>query len=154
VAATTPDALTWSRVAARLAPARNYWLGTTRPDGSPHAAPVWGVVHGEVLYLYTEVDTVKARNLRADPRTVVHLESGDDVLIVNGTLGEVADPDELAAVLPAFATKYDDPDDRQYLPVGPPREAVLRLTPESALSWDLARFETSQQRWSARSGDD
>ena len=35
----------WAEVATRLAPARNYWLGTTTAGGAPHAAPVWGVDH-------------------------------------------------------------------------------------------------------------
>ena len=145
---TTP-ALSWSAIAERLAPERNYWVGTTRADGAPHAAPVWGVVHDEALYVYTEVDTVKARNLHRDPRAVVHLESGDEVLIVNGTFHEVADADQLAVLLRAFAAKYVEPDDQQYLPVGPPREVVLRLAPRTALTWDLGEFDTSQQRWSA-----
>lgn len=34
------------------------------------------------LYLYSERRTVKARSLAADPRLVVHLESGEDVLTV------------------------------------------------------------------------
>ena len=75
------NALTWTEVARRLAGARTYWLGTTMPSGAPHAAPVWGAVAGETLYLYSERSTVKARNLAADPRAVVHLESGEDVLI-------------------------------------------------------------------------
>ena len=79
------DTLSWAEVAARLAPARNYWLCTVMPSGAPHAAPVWGVVTGGTLYLYSERRTVKARNLAADPRVVVHLESGEDVLIVRGT---------------------------------------------------------------------
>ena len=74
----------WPEAAARLAASRNYWLGTTMPSGAPHAAPVWGVVAGQTLYLYSERSTVKARNIAADPRVVVHLESGDDVLIVPG----------------------------------------------------------------------
>jgi len=37
---------------------------------------VWGVVIEDTLYLYGERRTVKARNLAADPRLVVHLESG------------------------------------------------------------------------------
>ncbi len=41
--------------------------------GAPHAAPVWGVVTGGTLYLYSERRTRKARNLAADPRVVVHL---------------------------------------------------------------------------------
>jgi hypothetical protein len=67
--------LSWPEVAARLAAARTYWLCTTMPSGAPHAAPVWGVVIGPTLYLYSERRTVKARNLAADPRVVVHLES-------------------------------------------------------------------------------
>lgn len=69
----------------RLETARSYWLCTTTPDGAPHAAPVWGVVINRVLYLYSERRTIKARNLAADPRVVVHLESADDVVIVRGT---------------------------------------------------------------------
>ena len=74
--------MTWTEVAGRLAAARTYWLGSTTASGAPHAAPVWGVVTGETLYLYSERSTVKARNLAADPRVVVHLESGEDVLIM------------------------------------------------------------------------
>jgi PPOX class probable F420-dependent enzyme len=143
------SALTWAAVADRLAPARNYWVGTTGRDGAPHAAPVWGVVVGEVLYFYTETGTAKARNLAADPRVVVHLESGDDVLIVRGTASERVDPALLSEVLAAFVPKYTEPDDLQYLPVGPPGEVVLAVLPTSALSWSLGDYESSQQRWSA-----
>jgi hypothetical protein len=62
-----PDStLSWPEVAARPAAAGNYWLCTTMPSGAPHAAPVWGVVTGQVLYLSSERRTVKARNLAAD----------------------------------------------------------------------------------------
>lgn len=49
--------MTWAEVAGRLAAARNYWAGSTTGSGAPHAAPVWGAVSGEVLYLYTERST-------------------------------------------------------------------------------------------------
>ena len=45
--------MTWAEVAGRLAAARTYWLGSTTASGAPHAAPVWGVVTGETLYLYS-----------------------------------------------------------------------------------------------------
>ena len=54
------DFLSWPEVAARLAAARTYWLCTTTPSGAAHAAPVWGVVTGQVLYLYSERRIVKA----------------------------------------------------------------------------------------------
>lgn len=37
---------------------RNYWLCTTTPAGAPHAAPVWGVVTGGTLYLYSELSQI------------------------------------------------------------------------------------------------
>src|SRR5690242_18157462 len=102
----TDSALTWSQVAVQLAPWRSYWLGTTTPSGAPHAAPVWGAVLGEVFYFFSERSTVKARNVAADPRVIVHLESGEEVLIVGGVADDVGGPADLPAVVAAFAAKY------------------------------------------------
>src|SRR5262252_3893096 len=63
----------WPEAAARLAASRNYWLGTTMPSGAPHAAPVWGVVTGQALYLYSERRTVKARTPAQVPEVVAAL---------------------------------------------------------------------------------
>ena len=141
--------MAWSAVAERLAPARNYWVGTTGRDGAPHASPVWGVLVDQTLFFYTEPGTAKARNLAADPRLVVHLESGDDVLIVRGTAEATTDPVLLAPVLAAFAAKYAAPDDLQYLPGGPPAEIVYAVRPRAALAWALGDYDDSQQRWAA-----
>src|SRR6516164_4490961 len=136
----------WPEVAARLAASRNYWLGTTMPSGTPHAAPVWGVVAGRTLYLYSERSTVKARNIAADPRVVVHLESGDDVVIVRGTAEDLGVP----AQVPALAAKYTAPGDRQYLPdADPDFDVVYAIRPRSAMVWRLADYAASQRRWSA-----
>ena len=35
--------LRWNWAAERLEQARNYWVSTSRPDGRPHAMPVWGI---------------------------------------------------------------------------------------------------------------
>src|SRR5882757_6068694 len=95
--------MTWTEVADRLAEARTYWLGTTTPSGAPHTAPVWGVVTGETLYLYSERSTVKARNIAADPRVVVHLESGEDVVIVRGAAEDLGAPSLVPSVVAALA---------------------------------------------------
>src|ERR1700760_4217151 len=101
-----PDTdLTWTDVAGRLAAARTYWLGTTTPSGGPHAGPGLGAVVDQVLYLYSERRTVKARNLAADPRVVVHLESGEDVLIVRGTATDVGPPAAVPSVVTALAAQ-------------------------------------------------
>jgi PPOX class probable F420-dependent enzyme len=143
------DTLTWPEVSALLAAPRNYWLGTTTPSGAPHAAPVWGVVAGGTLYVCSERKAVKARNIAADPRVVVHLESGDDVVIVRGTAEDLGVPAQVPSVMPAFAAKYAAPDDQQYLPGADPGEAVYAIRPQSAMVWHLADYEASQRRWSS-----
>src|SRR5712692_1387743 len=80
--------LPWGPAEARLGAAHNYWLSTTRPDGRPHAMPVWGVWRDGVLYVGTDRGSRKARNLAANPACVVHLESGDDVVILEGVAEE------------------------------------------------------------------
>jgi PPOX class probable F420-dependent enzyme len=142
--------LSWPEVSSRLAAARNYWLGSTTPSGSPHAAPVWGVVTGETLYLYSERGTVKARNIAADPRVVVHLESGDDVLIVRGVAEDLGAPSQVPSVVAALAAKYTRPEDRQYLPDADPGfDVVYAIRPRSAMMWRLADYAASQRRWPA-----
>jgi PPOX class probable F420-dependent enzyme len=144
------ETLSWPEVSSRLAAARNYWLGSTTPSGSPHAAPVWGVVTGETLYLYSERGTVKARNIAADPRVVVHLESGDDVVIVRGVAEDVGAPSQVPSVVAALAAKYTRPEDRQYLPdADPDFDVVYAIRPRSAMMWRLADYAASQRRWPA-----
>ena len=140
--------MTWTEVARRLAGARTYWLGTTMPSGAPHAAPVWGAVTGQTLYLYSERNTVKARNLAADPRAVVHLESGEDVLIVRGTAEDLGTPAQVPSAVAALAAKYTQPGDRQYLPdANPDFDVIYVIRPRSAMAWRLDDYDASQRRW-------
>jgi hypothetical protein len=50
----------------RLTVARTYWISTTRPDGRPHAIPVWGVWVDGTLYHGGGDDTRRARKLDAN----------------------------------------------------------------------------------------
>jgi hypothetical protein len=145
-----PDPVTWTDVAARLAGPRHYWLHTTNPSGGPDASPVWGVLLDEVMYVYSERSTVKAKNLRRDPRVVVHLESGSDVVIVHGRLADLGRPDAIPAVVAAFDQKYDRGEEVPFLPSSDPAFDVLyALQPRRALLWSLPDTEASTRRWRA-----
>jgi nitroimidazol reductase NimA-like FMN-containing flavoprotein (pyridoxamine 5'-phosphate oxidase superfamily) len=128
--------LPWSFVSERMAAARNYWVHTTRPDGRPHAAPVWGLWHAERFYFGTGPDSRKGRNLAASPHVVVHLESGDEVVIFEGRVELVEDKALLAALDKAYKEKY-----------GFPLSGGFRLAPETAFAWREHDFPTSATRW-------
>lgn len=48
--------------------ARTASLATVRSDGRPHVAPIWFDLDGDTLVFTTGEDTVKARNMRREPR--------------------------------------------------------------------------------------
>jgi hypothetical protein len=97
--------MAWSWADARLRDAANYWIATTCPDGRPHSRPVWGVWLGDVLVFSN--GSLIARNLDHDPRVTAHLESGDDVVILEGTAARVHADDELRArTKAAYDPKY------------------------------------------------
>jgi PPOX class probable F420-dependent enzyme len=51
-----------------LAQPRTAKLATVRADGRPRVAPIWFALGGDVLYFTTWHTTVKAANLKRDPR--------------------------------------------------------------------------------------
>jgi hypothetical protein len=100
--------LDWSWAVERLETARNYWFGTTRPEGRPHVMPGWAVWLGGELYFEGSPLTRRARNLALNPAVVVHLESGDEVVILEGEAREVGKPDRALAerLAAGFTAKY------------------------------------------------
>jgi hypothetical protein len=138
-------------VVEQLAGARSYWVCTTRADGRPHAMPVWGLwlgspmdVLGGSLAFSTDPRSLKARNLLRDPRIVIHLESGDDVVVLEGrarTLDVTAD----ATLVAAFVTDYD----RKYsVKVEPgPEFGLYALSPDVVLAWQEVDFPGTATRW-------
>jgi hypothetical protein len=81
--------LPWSHAEDRLINSRSYWICTARPDGRPHAIPVWGMWVDGALYFGTARDARKAKNIANNPAVSVHLESGDDVVILEGEAIEI-----------------------------------------------------------------
>ena len=80
----TKDVLPWRWAVDVLNRARIPVLSTVRPDGRPHAMPLWGLWLGDVYCLSTAITSVKSNNLKANDRCVVTTEDGDDAVIVEG----------------------------------------------------------------------
>jgi hypothetical protein len=101
--------LPWEGVDLRLRSVRSVIIATTRPDGRPHALPVWCWWAAGRLYFITARSTQKARNLAHQPWAVAHAGDGDDVLLVEGPVSRVTDAAEQRAVDAAYRAKYVDP---------------------------------------------
>ncbi len=122
--------LTWQWVAQQLEHARNYWIATTRPSGQPHSRPIWGVWQHPTFYFST--GSLAARNLLTRPAITVHLESGLDVVILEGTATPVDDPARLRQVVQAYNQKYQWNMDADQLP-GPFFQVQLQV----AFGWRI-----------------
>jgi general stress protein 26 len=136
--------LEWSTIEAKLRGSRNYWICSTRPDGRPHSVPVWGVWHNGALYFGSEPASVKARNLATNPAISVHLESGDDVVIFEGTAKLIP----LAAVgdriNPDWQRKYN----MSIYDAGTDSEASFyEVRPTMAMAWLETDFVNTATRW-------
>jgi hypothetical protein len=144
------EVVTWGEVVARFDAARNAWIGSVDPAGAPHAVPIWTASVDEVLYVFGERRSVKFRNIAANPHVVVNLESGDEVVIVRGSAYDIGTPAQAPDVVAAFAAKYTDPDDVQWLPdVDPSVDLVARILPSVALLWSSDDYFGTKRRWQA-----
>jgi hypothetical protein len=99
--------LAWSWATERLERARNYWVSTTRPDGRPHSMPVWGIWLDDAFFFGSGRESAKSRNLAASPAIVVHLESGDETVIIEGLAERVLDDALEKRVDEVYGRKYD-----------------------------------------------
>ena len=134
----------WSEITTKLVAARSYWISTTRTDGRPHSAPVWAIWRDDELWFSTDSKSVKGSNLEANPATIVHLESGDDVVIVEGVVRRIEPTiDGFDRFLDEYEAKYahriDAPDD--------PNFAFFVVRPTVVLSWLEESFVETALRW-------
>jgi pyridoxine/pyridoxamine 5'-phosphate oxidase len=134
--------ISWARAGERLAGARNYWVVTSSPEGRPHAMPVWGLWLDGALYFSTARASRKGRNLAANPEIVVHLESGDDVVTLEGTVEEVDDSETLQRFVEAYDVKYQIRPD-----TNDAADGVYRLRPRTAFTWLERDFPQTAARW-------
>jgi nitroimidazol reductase NimA-like FMN-containing flavoprotein (pyridoxamine 5'-phosphate oxidase superfamily) len=135
--------LPFSHAEQRLASSRNYWICTARPDGRPHSIPVWGFWLDGAVYFGTARSSRKARNLAHHPAVSIHLDSGDDVVILEGTAVEVdlTDKATLKKLDAASRAKYKMP------MLVMPGAMVYFVRPRVVLAWTEKDFPNNATRW-------
>lgn len=126
----------WEQVVDRLTEAYNYWLCTVRPNGQPHVIPKWGVWVEGKFYFDGSPKTRHARNIAKNPKVAVHLESGNDVVIIEGHCTVLSKPAAILAkqVAAAYTEKYATqgyaPEPTQWDEGG-----LFEVVPHIALAW-------------------
>jgi PPOX class probable F420-dependent enzyme len=136
-------------VATFLAEPRNGVLSTLERDGSPHAAAMWFVFHGDDISMWTYAKSQKAVNLRRDPRCALHVEDGlayNELrgVLIQGRAELIEDLDDIVAIGTALYDRYTLPTTGLPADQGPIAEIErqaskrvgIRLPMTRVSSWD------------------
>jgi nitroimidazol reductase NimA-like FMN-containing flavoprotein (pyridoxamine 5'-phosphate oxidase superfamily) len=142
---TLDGTLPWSWAENRLEEAITYWLATTGTDGAPHVIPIWGAWVGGRWYVEGG-PTRSQRNLRENPQMAIHIEIGDEVVIVEGSATELVAPASPLAdrVLAGYA-KYKEAKEYEASAENWTEGGLWELRPVKAFAWsvfpdDMTRF--------------
>ena len=136
------DARTWAEIQDAIRDQRNWWICSTRSSGRAHAMPVWGVVVDGRIVWSTGPQTVKAKNLRREPEMVMHLESGDEVIVVEATAKEITPDDLPTGFVDAYQAKYEFE-----FPIDNADYGLWELEPTVVLSWSETDFPTTAVKY-------
>jgi hypothetical protein len=104
------EALPWPAVADRLDTVADAGrdvftvLGTVRPDGRPHAAPIGSLWIDGAWYVVTGPGTQKGRNLARNPACTLTARLEGIDLVFNGEARRVTDRVELERVVAVYRT--------------------------------------------------
>jgi len=144
-----PDAgtglLPWHWAEQKLVASHDYWIVTVRPDGAPHAMPVWGVWDDGALYFSSGVRSRKVRNLTADPRCVLTIADTTDPVVLEGSAEMVRDTPALERMLGLLNAKYSTSYGAEL--VDPEVNATVRVRPARGFGLVQDDFSGSPTRW-------
>lgn len=138
------DLLPWKWAVKRLKKSRQYWIATTRPDGSPHLMIIWGLWLDDCFWFSTGAKSRKARNMAENPRCVVGTDDAAKAVILEGTV-ELIDPQH--PDFEKFAKTYEKKykwDLRKMVQV------VYRLRPSIGFGLYERKFDQTATRWALR----
>ncbi len=127
--------LNWDEVAARLTESMHYWICSVRPDGRPHVVPRWCVYVDGKIYYDGSPETRHAINIASNPNVTVHLENGQEAVILEG----ISKPSEKPS--PEFGKRlsqaYKKYKEYGYTP-GPhswDQGGLYEFTPRQCIAW-------------------
>ena len=132
--------LPWKWAEGLLTKTQNYFLATVRKDGRPHVMPIWGVWFDSAFYFSTGKNSVKAKNLEANPNCILCPGGADEAVVLEGIAKKLVDKKKLAK----FAKVYFDKYEWEILKTNEP---VFVITPRTVFGHIEATYTKTATRW-------
>jgi pyridoxine/pyridoxamine 5'-phosphate oxidase len=127
--------------AVQVNKSRQYWIATTRPDGTPHLMIIWGLWLEESFWFSTGSSSRKGRNLAVNPRCPIGTDDAAKAVVLEGSVALVnAKSAEYANFAKAYEKKYD----WNVQEMGQP---VYRFRPSVGFGLHENKFEQTATRW-------
>ena len=128
--------LPWAWAVEIVNRVRNHTIVSVRPDGRPHAMPVWGLWFGGAYGMSTAITSVKSQNLMAAPACAVSVVDGDEAVVIEGRAAVTPAPEGFRE---AYLAKYGE---------GFPDGPIWWITPTVAFGFRATdEFSSSATRW-------
>jgi PPOX class probable F420-dependent enzyme len=123
-----------------LEKARTGKLATVREDGRPHIAPIWIDLEDDTIVFTTGHDSVKATNIRRDPRVAICVDDDQPpfaFVIIEGVAALTENREELRYWATRIAGRYMGKDlaeayGKRNSVAG---ELLVKVTPEKIIAW-------------------
>jgi PPOX class probable F420-dependent enzyme len=123
-----------------LEKARTGKLATVREDGRPHIAPIWIDLEDDTIVFTTGHDSVKATNIRRDPRVAICVDDDQPpfaFVIIEGVAALTDNNEELRYWATRIAGRYMGKDlaeayGKRNSVAG---ELLVKVTPEKIIAW-------------------
>jgi nitroimidazol reductase NimA-like FMN-containing flavoprotein (pyridoxamine 5'-phosphate oxidase superfamily) len=140
------DLLPWSWAVERLVRSHYYWISSVRPDGRPHAMPVWGVFTEGQLWFSSSGASRKTLNIESSPQVVVSTDDAAEPVVVEGAARRVsstAEPEAVHAFADALNAKYGTEYPAEFFL----ENATFVVMPDRVFGMRESEFESSPTRW-------
>jgi hypothetical protein len=147
VSADTKGLLAWKWAEDRLKRSREYWIATSRPDGSPHVMVIWGLWMDDAFVFSTGSKSRKARNLEANPRCVICNEDAKEAVIVEGFAERMRDVPRIREFLKTYERKYKFDMSGMAEEMISLKEPVFVVRPQVAFGQAEKTFSKTATRW-------
>lgn len=139
--------LEWEWAHKRLREATTFWLATKAFDGRPHVRPIWGFWQQGGFWFSTTNRSVPY--IEAEPEVVLHTDSGEEVVIVEGRCERLYGKELLQTISTGYLERYNHStvatDEGVFTPEGYGGPG-FKIVPTKVLGWVAPQFNTAT-RW-------